>query len=181
LIGFVVLAAAAGACRKPPEKTPEGTLGLLRQALVNGSPAIERVADSRVVAEARLLARGRAMEEQMGVPLTERALEPMLADEQPKMDPQVLFAGARTLLREGRCQRIGDARLSESVTFVPPPSESWQPPVRELHRSVARRMSNPISGEFRCDGGPSFSAMFTRPYPDDGTLRVAYLGPARQP
>lgn len=166
-------------CNKPRERTPEGTLSLLRDALVTGHPPLSRVTDLRVVSEARVLSRGSRMERELGIPLTERALGPLLEDERPRMDPQRVFAGARTLLRNGRCEKIRDVPVPDAVGTVPEPSPNWQPAVRELHVSVARRLTNAIAGEFRCDGGPTFTAVFVHPYPDDGTLRVAYIGPAR--
>jgi hypothetical protein len=105
----------------------------------------------------------------------------MLEDERPRMNPAVLFGGARNLLREGHCEKIADARMPEFLGAVPEPRESWRGDVLALHVSVARRMTNAFAGEYRCDGGPSFTAVFVHPYPDDGTLRVAYLGPASHP
>jgi hypothetical protein len=95
------------------------------------------------------------------------------------MDPQRFFSGALDLLRQGHCERIGDAPVPDVIHPAPEPGEHWPASVSALQVSVARRAQNAIAGDYRCDGGPSFGAVFTHPDPNDGTWRVAFIGPAR--
>jgi hypothetical protein len=39
-------------------------------------------------------------------------------------------------------------------------------------------LTNAFAADFRCGDGPRFTAVFSRPEPDDGTLRVAQIRPS---
>jgi hypothetical protein len=44
--------------------------------------------------------------------------------------------------------------------------------------SVARRAQNAMAADYRCDGGPSFGALFVHPESDRNAWRVALIGAA---
>lgn len=170
------LALGLAGCRKPAAQTPEGTLGLLRDALANPSAPLDRLVDSRVMTEALMLARAHNIEASMGVSLREGALPTMLGDYRERLEPRRYFADARTYLRPGSCERVAEARLPETIRTTPAPARGWPREALELQESVARRLTNAFAGDYRCGDGPTFRAVFVRPNPDDGTLRVAYVG-----
>jgi len=181
-IAWTLLAwVAFAACRRHPERTPEGTLALLRASLVTGSPPLARVADTLVYNQAGFLHQANFLERTSGIHLSETAVRNAQADIRTRGEPSRFLAGVRTLLRNGHCERIGDTELPRSFETPPAPNDGWPAMAREFQRSVARRVQGAVAGEFRCDGGPSFSAAFVHPEPDDGSLRVAYFGSSSQP
>ncbi len=179
-LALLALAAAAG-CRKPPPsaRTPEGTLALLRTALASGHPSLDHVSDARLIPEAGALQQARDLEDRMGVPITTAGLNRVISEHAAEIDPLRAFAGVLPMLGAGHCVRIGDAPVPDIIRPVPEPGLNWPQHVRDLQVSVARRAQNAVAGDYRCDGGLSFGAVFSHPYPDDGTLRVAFIGPAR--
>ncbi|MEI8255689.1 MAG: hypothetical protein WCJ30_08460 [Deltaproteobacteria bacterium] len=180
LLASLALVAASG-CRKPPPsaRTPEGTLALLRASLATGNPAIERVSDVRLLSEARALLQARELQDRIGVPITTSGVNLAIGEHAPETDPQRAFAGVLPMLGSGHCVRIGDAPVPDLIRPVPEPGEHWPQRVLDMQVSVARRAQNAIAGDYRCDGGPSFGAVFSHPFPDDGTLRVALIAPSR--
>ncbi len=176
----VVFSLLAGGCKRTPsDHTPEGTLALLQSSLATHSPALERVADVRIVAEARALLQSKDVQERFGVPITTSGFQAVLREHERDMQPAVFFAGFAPLLRQGHCVRIGDAPVPDMIHPAPEPGEQWPRAVLDVQASVARRARNAVAGDYRCDGGPSFGVAFVHPYPDDGTWRVAYVGPSR--
>lgn len=180
VVGSVLFAVASG-CRKsaPSARTPEGTLALLRASLATGNPPLERVSDVRLIPEARALQQARDIEDRMGVQITASGVNLVIGEHAPELDPRRVFAGVLQLLGSGRCVRIGDAPVPDVIRPVPAPGLNWPQRVTDLQVSVARRAQNAVAGDFRCDGGPSFGAVFSHPYPDDGTLRVVLVGSSR--
>lgn len=181
LAGVVLLAMAAQGCRPPKEKTPEGTLSLLRDSLTTGRPPIDRVADTRIYHEAAFLYAARRIQMQAGIPLSPTGVQSARSDITTRADPRTAFAGVLTLLRQGHCEKIGDARVPEVLSRPPQADPGWPRVALELQESVARRLTETTAGDYRCDGGPSFRAVFVRPDPNDGTWRVAQIGPAGRP
>ncbi len=176
-VAAALLVALAAGCNRHPEKSAEGTLGLLRDALAARRP-IDRLVDSRVNVESLILLRSRNIEEQMGIPLGHGALETQLSDFADRMNPQLRFAQALTYLRPGRCSRVAEAPLPDSIARAPQPGHRWPSAAVALQESVARRLTNAFAGDYRCGDGPVFRAVFVRPVPDDGSLRVVYVGSA---
>lgn len=174
--GLALAASLAGGCDRHPERSAEGTLRLLRDALT-ARQSIDNLVDSRINVEALILTRSRNIEEQMGIALGQGALETQLADFTERMTPRVRFANALTYLRPGRCSKEADAPLPESIRRTPSPGPHWPSAAIALQENVARRLNNAFAGDYRCGDGPVFRAVFVHPHPDDGSLRVAYVGP----
>lgn len=180
-VAAALVASLSWGCRPPPERTPEGTLSLLRDALATRNPPIDHVADVRLGVEAEVLAQFVEIDTNLGVPLTNEALARTLENRRARMDTTVFFAGMLPLLGHGHCEKIGDSPLPEPLRRSPEPRTGWPSAARALQISVARRLANTTAGDYRCDGGPSFGAAFAHTYPDDGSLRVIYVGPASRP
>jgi hypothetical protein len=169
---------ASGCGDRHPERTPEGALHRLRDALVTGNPPIARVSDTRVIYEASVLTQSRGIEQHSGLQFSDNALDQMLRDLSHPMDPQQAFAGVAPMLRQGHCEKLADAPLPPEIHTTPEPGEHWQARAMALQVSVARRLTNAFAADFRCDGGPSFRAVFVHGDPDDGALRVAQISGA---
>jgi hypothetical protein len=180
-VGFVAAALGLACKRTPPEKTPEGTLALLRDALVTGRPPVARVADTRLAAESMFLIQARGIGEHSGIILAPSMVALRTREIADESRPERFFAGVRTLLGNGRCTRLGDAPLPPSLATTPEADPGWPRSALDLQVSVSRRMVERTAGDYRCEEGRSFRAAFVRPDPNDGTWRVAYIGPSGRP
>jgi hypothetical protein len=172
VIGLVV-GVTSSACTNAKDRASVIALEGLRGAVeTRGDTA--RFGDSRVLTEAMILARAVGIERSSGVPLGESAHDIMLGDVRAQVEPEAYWRGARVYLRPGRCEKIEDVSLPPEAR-VPEQSSSWRAAVRSRHEKIARRLTNAFAADFRCGEGPRFTAIFSRPEPDDGTLRVARI------
>jgi hypothetical protein len=168
-----LLALSASACTSAKDRAAVTALEGLRGAIESNGDST-RFGDSRVIIEARILARAVGIERSSGVPLGESAHDVMLADVRAQHEPAVYWRGARVYLRPGKCEKLADVALPPDAV-TPDQASSWRPAVRQRHALVARRLTNAFAADFRCGDGPRFTAVFSRPEPDDGTLRVAQI------
>jgi hypothetical protein len=172
---WVVLALVLGAsaCMSAKDRAAVTAIEGLRGALETRGDAT-RFGDSRVITEALIFARAVGIERSSAVPMSEAAHDMMLGDIRAQVEPEAYWRGARVYLRPGRCEKIEDVPLPPEARS-PEQSSSWRPTVRARHERVARRLTNAFAADFRCGDGPRFTAILSRPEPDDGTLRVARI------
>ena len=178
LMGAALLCLSA--CGRARDRTPEGTLSLLRDALATGNPPIERVADTRIIAEATAVHGALMVGDRTGVPITWEGYQISARNAGVERDPRAYFAGVLPLLHDGHCVRIGDGRIPDVLVHVPTTGDRWPARLIALQQSVARRAANVFAGDYRCDDGLSFGAVFVHPNPNDGTLRVVAMIMARR-
>ncbi|MDP3275928.1 MAG: hypothetical protein Q8Q09_12075 [Deltaproteobacteria bacterium] len=166
LAGFSLLG-----CTDAKTKRATQALDGLRGALQ--TPAnLPRFGDSRIVQESLIFHRSSVLEQTQSLPLQESALDVMVRDVESLMIPATYWARARVYLREGKCEKLEDIPLPTELT-APTPSPTWRPAVAAQHTRLARRLNGAFAADFRCGSAPRFTAIFVRPDPDDGTLRVA--------
>lgn len=171
----MVIAAALGAvaCGNKRDRLAIETLEGLRGALA-GHGDLERWGDSRVLQEAAIFQRAEGIERTGMMPLSQGALDVMLADIAPLVEPRTYWQRARVYLRPGPCVKIEDVSLPPDAR-TSQPSPRWQATVLAKHQAVMARLTDAFAADFRCGDGPRFTATFTRPLPFDGTLRVANI------
>lgn len=173
---LATVAAAAlsvAACGNKRDRSAIEALEGLRGAL-SGNGDLNRWGDSRVIQEAAIFQRAEGIERTGMVPLSQGALDVMLADIVPVVEPRTYWQRARVYLRPGACVKIEDVTLPPEAR-TSQPSHGWQASVRTKHQAVMARLTDAFAADFRCGDGPRFTATFTRPAPVDGTLRVANI------
>lgn len=172
VLGAMVLAATAAGCTNNKNKPAIDALEGLRGALESNGDTT-RFGDSKVLAEAAIFARSEGLSARMLV-LSQGALDVMLRDIAPRIEPRTYWSRARVYLRPGSCAKIEDVPLPPEARTSQPDS-GWQASVRAKHTSVTTRLTNAFAADFRCGDGPRFTAIFTRAEPVDGTIRVANI------
>lgn len=182
---LLALAAVVVGCHRAPPPpspdTPEGALWRLRDALARDAALDDTLVDTRLLAQARLLARMRRIhdiQEGHARAVTDDGWRALLDDldraERPDRARRT-WAPLRARLGDGRCVRVRDATTPAELAAVAAVADEWPASARALHATVSARAAGVRAGVFRCAQGAEVTAVTAPGDAGDARRRVVAL------